>query len=72
MIVAGGDAAGVDASVEIFDAVTLAPLATAQLVVPRKNAVALALPNDQILIAGGVDQNGAPIATLELFTPPVN
>jgi hypothetical protein len=72
LIIAGGDAGGVDASVEIFDAVTLAPLSTAQLVVPRKNAVALALPNDQILIAGGVDINGAPIATLELFTPPVN
>jgi hypothetical protein len=72
LIIAGGDASGVDATVEIYDAATLALVATTQLVVPRKNAIALALPNDQILITGGVDASGAPIGTLELFTPPVN
>jgi len=49
--------------------VTLAPLASLPLVVPRTGASALALPNDQILIAGGTDAAGAPIDTLELFTP---
>jgi len=39
--------------------------------VPRTHAVAHALPNDQILIAGGLDAAGAPVGTLELFTPPV-
>ncbi len=72
LVIAGGDVAGtVDDSVEIFDAVTLARVASVPLVVPRTNAVAIALPNDQVLIAGGVDGSGAPVGTLELFTPPV-
>jgi hypothetical protein len=72
LIIAGGSTGtGVEASVEIFDAATLALLATVPLVVPRTNAVALPLSNEQILIAGGVDAAGAPVGTLELFTPPV-
>jgi hypothetical protein len=72
LIIAGGDAAGtIDGTVEIYDAATLARLATAPLVVPRKDAIAIALPNGQILIAGGVDAGGDPISTLELFTPPL-
>jgi hypothetical protein len=72
LIIAGGDAGGtVDGRADIFDAATLAPLATVVLAVPRKDATAIALPNDQVLIAGGVDTTGAPVATLELFTPPV-
>jgi hypothetical protein len=71
LVIAGGTfvGGGVDSTVEIYDASTLAPVATGTLAVPRTNALALALPNDQILIAGGLDSNGAPIATLELFTP---
>ena len=71
VLIAGGTLAGgaVDGSASIFDATTLAPVATVPLVVPRTGAVALALPNDQILIAGGVDAGGAPTTTLELFTP---
>ena len=57
------------ATAEIYDAGTLALIATAPLVVPRTGAAAIALANGQILIAGGVDATGAPIATLELFTP---
>jgi hypothetical protein len=72
VIVAGGDVGGaVETTVEIFDATTLALLASVPLVVPRTNATAIALPNDQVLIIGGVDAGGAPIGTLELFTPPV-
>jgi hypothetical protein len=70
LLIAGGTtASGVDATVEVFDAATLAPLITTMLAVPRTAAIAVALPNDQILIAGGVDAAGAPVATLELFTP---
>ena len=47
----------------------LAPVVTLPLVVPRTKASALPLPNGQILIVGGVDGSGAPIATIELFTP---
>lgn len=72
LIVAGGnDAGGLDGNVEIYDAATLAPVATVPLVVPRTGAVAFPLGTGQIAIAGGVDASGAPIATIELFTPPV-
>ena len=67
LVIAGGT--GALDSVEVFDATTLAPVATATLAVPRTGASALALPNGQVLIAGGTDGSGAPIATLELFTP---
>jgi hypothetical protein len=70
VVVAGGmTASGVSGAVDIYDAGTLAEITTAALVVPRTAAQALALPNDQILIVGGVDGNAAPTATIELFTP---
>jgi len=67
LVIAGGT--GALDSVEVFDATTLALVATATLTVPRTGASALALPNGQVLIAGGTDGSGAPIETLELFTP---
>ena len=71
VVVAGGTgAAGPLATAEIFDAETLEPVATLPLAVPRTGAVAIALPNRQVLVAGGLDASGQPIATLELFTPP--
>lgn len=70
VVVAGGKtAAGIVATADIYDATSLALIATQPLVVPRSNATAIALPNGQVLIAGGRDANDAPIATLELFTP---
>lgn len=54
---------------DIYDATSLVLVTSAPLVVPRTGARALPLPNDQVLIAGGVDSTGAPIDTLELFTP---
>ncbi len=72
LVIAGGTTGiGVDAAAEVYDATTLAPLVAVPLVVPRTVAFAIALPNDQILIGGGVDANGAPVETLELFTPAV-
>lgn len=67
LLIAGGDGAAM-ATADLYDA-TLAPIATLPLVVPRTGASAVPLPNGQILIVGGVDANGAPIATIELFTP---
>ena len=71
LVVAGGrDATGaVVADAEILDVETLAPVATLPLVVPRAGAIARALPNQQILIVGGAGADGAPVETLELFTP---
>ena len=67
LLVAGG------ATAELFDVGAgqrgFAPVATIPMVVPRTGASAVALPNGQILIAGGVDTAGMPVATIELFTP---
>jgi hypothetical protein len=71
VVIAGGAAqAGVLATTTIvLDATTLVPVASPPLLVPRMAPSALALPNDQVLIAGGADMTGAPTETLELFTP---
>ena len=71
VVIAGGTLASGDVATtaEIYDATTLALITTQPLVVPRTGASATALPNGQVLIAGGVDATGAPTATLELFTP---
>jgi len=58
-----------DATAQVFDATTLAPIAQPALVAPRAAPDLIALPNGQVLIAGGTDPTGKPIATLELFTP---
>ena len=72
LVIAGGaDGGAVSGAVEIDDATTLQPVATATLAVPRTGATAIALPNDQVLIIGGADGASAPIEALELFTPDV-
>src|SRR5262249_28717361 len=53
LVIAGGTSlmtSQLAATAEIFDAATLAPIATAPLVVPRRNANAIALANGQIMI----------------------
>ncbi|HEY0255659.1 MAG TPA: DUF167 family protein [Kofleriaceae bacterium] len=71
LLIAGGtsDTGDLETTAELYNAATLALVATLPLVVPRAGASAIALPNDQILIAGGHDANGQPIGTMELFTP---
>ncbi len=71
LVVAGGiDSAGETVSTaEVFDAVTLAPIATVPMVVPRSGAAAATLASGQVLVVGGVDASGAPVAVIELFTP---
>lgn len=71
LVVVGGedDTGKALGDVEVFDAVTLAPVAVLPLQVARKNTTANALNNGQVLIAGGLDAEGNPSAILELFTP---
>ncbi|MGE0871909.1 MAG: hypothetical protein AB7P03_25350 [Kofleriaceae bacterium] len=66
LVIAGGvDQLGAPiATAEVFDAATLARLAELA-VEPRAGAVAVALPTDQVLIAGGASVTDA----IELFTP---
>ena len=54
---------------EVLDAETLERVATLPMLVPRREAAAVALASGQILIVGGVDAAGAPISVMELFTP---
>ncbi len=71
LVVAGGtDADGnVVDTVEVFDATSLQPISTHAMVVPRTRASAVAFDNGQVAIAGGVDEDGAPTAVIELYTP---
>lgn len=71
LIVAGGVDENGDLAIdaEVFDAASLAPLATLRMVTPRSHATAVPLPNGQVLIVGGVDATGTPVRTAELFTP---
>ncbi len=66
LVVAGGtDMSGaVIATAEVLDAQTLAPIAVLPIL-PRTGTFAIALPNDQVLLAGGTPAAGG----LELFTP---
>ncbi|HET9627419.1 MAG TPA: hypothetical protein VFP84_38940 [Kofleriaceae bacterium] len=67
IVVAGGadDAGAAIASADILDATTLALITTVPIE-PRTGTVAIALPTDQVMIAGGEPAS----ADLELFTPP--
>lgn len=71
VLVAGGrDASGtLLGDAEVLDAATLAHLATIPMVAARTGATAHTLASGQILIVGGVDGAGAPVGTLELYTP---
>lgn len=71
VLVAGGrDADGnVVEDAEVFDADTLAPVATIPMVTPRYGAAATSLSNGSVLIVGGLDSAGAPVGEMELFTP---
>ena len=75
LIVAGGfDAtdggpATVLQTADVFDAVTLLRVAQLPLAYARAGATAFSLPNGQVLLGGGRDAAGQPIAHVELFTP---
>ena len=49
---------------DVRRALTRVPMA-----VPRRDAVALPLPDGQILVAGGTGADGEPVGALELYTP---
>jgi hypothetical protein len=72
LVIAGGsnaqDGQGL-ASAEVFDAATMAHVATLPLARQRIGGTAISLGNGQVLLAGGVDSLGKPIAEIELFTP---
>jgi hypothetical protein len=72
VLVAGGlDEAGAPvARAELFKPLSenFAPTFDRSLVVPRSRHQALPLPDGSVLILGGVDADGNPVRTVELFT----
>lgn len=76
LIVGGGGVAGGLTSAEIYDAATGTFAATGRLFTPRDRGfpnqtehTATLLPNGTVLIAGGNDTSGRPMATAEIFDP---
>lgn len=71
IVVAGGvSGSGVILNdAELLDATTLQHVATIPMVAPRAFAEAVTLPNDQVLLVGGLNGLGRPTDLLELFTP---
>lgn len=71
LVLAGGvdQADQVLADAVIIDMATLAVVATVPLSEARTGATAVALANGQVLVTGGRGFDGAPLATIELFTP---
>ncbi|MBT8494059.1 MAG: hypothetical protein KJO07_13475 [Deltaproteobacteria bacterium] len=70
LVVAGGrnSAAEPSTTVEVFDRTTLESVRTLAMISARAAPNVVALGNGQVLIAGGFDADGMPIATLELVT----
>jgi large repetitive protein len=68
--IGGRDDNGPIADIEIYDpsTFTFAP-AAAQLVTPRYDHTTTLLPSGVLLIVGGFDAGGAPIASAEIFDP---
>jgi hypothetical protein len=71
-LVAGGrdENGALVSTAEVFDLEDLSHVATIPMVVPRTGAIAASLASGQIVVIGGTDDAGAPIGTIEIFTPP--
>jgi hypothetical protein len=70
----GADGKTVLGTMEILDPASRVVRAegVAQLSVPRRDPSVLLLASGEVLVAGGFDATGAPVSTLEWFTPDVS
>jgi hypothetical protein len=71
LVVCGGaDATGMAlASCDVLDAMTYGRKSTVPLAVPRRGHTAEAMETGVVVIAGGVGSDGAPLASMEIYTP---
>lgn len=71
LVVCGGaDGSGApQASCDVLDAKSYALVRTVQLAAARRDQVAGVLDNGLVVIAGGRGSDGAPLASIELYTP---
>jgi hypothetical protein len=72
VLVAGGldDAGQPVATAELFKPLSedFSPTFNRSMVIPRWRHQAVPLPDGSVLILGGIDKNGSPVHTIELFT----
>ncbi|MBI5477490.1 MAG: hypothetical protein HY906_01470 [Deltaproteobacteria bacterium] len=70
VLVAGGrDAAGLASAVYLFDSASGKMRPVDSLITPRERHVAVPLPDGSVLLAGGFDAAGAPLASAEVYVP---
>jgi hypothetical protein len=71
LVVCGGaDATGMaQASCDILDATTYGRKSTVPLAVARRGHTSETMETGVVVIAGGVGSDGAPLASIEIYTP---
>jgi hypothetical protein len=71
LVVCGGaDATGkAQASCDVFDASSYALKRSFPLAGPRKGHSAVVLDNGLVILAGGIDGDGNPLQSIEIYTP---
>ncbi len=71
LVVCGGaDATGaLQGSCDILDAMTYGRKSTVPLATARRDATSETMETGVVVIAGGLDSNGAPLASIEIYTP---
>lgn len=69
LVVGGKDGQGLVPDAELYDPTTDRWTAAGALVTPRAGATALPLPDGTVLVSGGVDAAGQPLASQEVWNP---
>jgi hypothetical protein len=70
LVCGGADASGtLVASCDLLDGATYGIKATVPLATPRRDHTAIALETGPVLIAGGKGADGAPLKSIEIYTP---
>jgi hypothetical protein len=71
LVVCGGaDGTGaLQASCDVLDGMTYALLRTVPLGTARRDQVAQVMENGLVVLAGGLGSDGAPLASIEIYTP---
>jgi hypothetical protein len=69
LVLGGRDASGLVGEAEVYDSATDTWSSAGTLNTPRVDPSATALPDGTVLVAGGTDSTGAPVAQLERWNP---
>jgi hypothetical protein len=70
LVCGGADASGaLVATCDLLDGTTLGIKTTLPLATARRDHLALALETGSVVLAGGVGDDGMPLAAMEIYTP---